>query len=65
MEEHKLGYNNILYNEDDPTKYIYIIFKGEFKLYKKVNCRKVATETAIDIQERARNTTKNTSFKTI
>jgi hypothetical protein len=65
MEEQKVGYNNVLYSEEDSTKYVYVIFKGEFKLYKKVNCRKEASGSSGDIQDRSRSTARNVSFKTV
>ncbi len=66
MEEQKLGYNNVLYNEDESTKYVYVIFKGEFKLYKKVNCKKELPGSSGDIQNRSsRSIARNVSFKTV
>lgn len=65
MEEHKVGYNHVVYNEEESTRYVYVIFKGEFKLYKKVQCRKEAAASSTDIQERTRNVARNVSFKTV
>jgi hypothetical protein len=48
LEEVKVGYNNIVYNENDLIKYIYIIYKGEFKLYKKVKNMKENTKTTLE-----------------
>lgn len=45
-----MGYNNVVYNEEEATKYVYVIFKGEFKLYKKVQCRKDIAGSSTDIQ---------------
>lgn len=29
-----------MFNEEDPIKYVYIVYKGEFKLYKKIVSKK-------------------------
>jgi CRP-like cAMP-binding protein len=65
MEEQRLAYNNVLYSEDDPARYVYVIFRGEFKLYKRVACGKDAASSSQDVQERARRTSRNVSLKTI
>lgn len=65
-----MSYNNIIYNEDDTVKYVYILYKGEFKLYKKVGCKKkqkqsiFSKEENLEIQE-TRTPQRNLSLKEI
>ena len=40
LEEQRVTYNSLVYKEDDPVRYAYILYQGEFKLYKKVACTK-------------------------
>jgi CRP-like cAMP-binding protein len=42
VEEQRVGYNSVVFKEGDPVRYIYVLFQGEFKLYKKVVCKKQA-----------------------
>lgn len=61
----KVGYNTIIYNENDLIRYIYIVYKGEFKLYKKVRSRKDSARTITQENEEQRCIARNLSFKTI
>lgn len=40
MEELKVNYNQVIYEEDDDANYINVVYKGEFKLFKKIVSKK-------------------------
>lgn len=40
LEEVQVGYNGVVYSEGEALKYVHILYRGEFRLYKRASSRK-------------------------